>query len=60
MTKKVKCPSCREETTWEDNKFSPFCSERCKLLDLGKWLDEEYGIECEPDGFELDGEIIKH
>jgi uncharacterized protein len=25
----------------------PFCSERCRLLDLGRWLDEDYGLEFE-------------
>jgi len=27
----------------------PFCSERCRLIDLGHWLDERYGLEQEPD-----------
>lgn len=39
---KVKCPTCKKEVEWEGNIYRPFCSERCKLIDLGKWLDEEY------------------
>jgi len=38
------CPICRNITTWEENPFRPFCSERCKLLDLGAWADETYRI----------------
>lgn len=41
---KVKCPACNKPTQWTGNEFRPFCSERCKLLDLGKWLNEEYGV----------------
>ncbi len=41
---KVKCPRCRKETVLEGNPFRPFCSERCKLVDLGYWLSGSYGI----------------
>lgn len=39
-----RCPYCRVLTEWEENPFRPFCSERCKLADLGKWASEEYRI----------------
>jgi endogenous inhibitor of DNA gyrase (YacG/DUF329 family) len=42
---KIKCPICKELTTWEENPWRPFCSERCKLIDLGKWASEEYRVE---------------
>lgn len=42
--KKVVCPVCKKKAKWEDNPFKPFCSERCKLIDLGKWASEEYRI----------------
>jgi len=29
---------------WEDNAFRPFCSERCKLIDLGAWANDEYRL----------------
>lgn len=44
---KVRCPICRKETEWEDNPFRPFCSERCKIKDLGGWASEGYSIEGE-------------
>lgn len=47
MTKKIKCPACKKETVWEGNRFRPFCSERCSLIDLGKWADEKYSVETE-------------
>ena len=42
--KKVICPSCKKEAPWEGNPFRPFCSERCRLMDLGKWAAEGYRI----------------
>ena len=39
-----RCPQCRRETSWEDNPWKPFCSERCKLIDLGRWANEEYRV----------------
>ncbi len=41
---RVVCPVCRKETRWEGNQFKPFCSERCRLIDLGKWASGEYRI----------------
>jgi endogenous inhibitor of DNA gyrase (YacG/DUF329 family) len=41
---RIRCPVCSELTTWEENPWRPFCSERCKLIDLGKWAAEEYRI----------------
>ena len=43
-TTTVSCPSCKKRTTWENNPFKPFCSERCRLIDLGKWASGEYKI----------------
>ncbi len=42
----VACPTCGKEIEWDaSNRFRPFCSERCKLIDLGKWANEEYRVE---------------
>ena len=41
---KNRCPSCRNEGNWFEGKYGPFCSHRCKLIDLGKWLNEEARI----------------
>ena len=36
------CPQCKEQASLsQSNKFRPFCSERCKLIDLGTWANEE-------------------
>ena len=37
----VRCPSCKKVGPWFEDKFGPFCSRRCKLVDLGKWFSEE-------------------
>ena len=42
--KMIGCPICKNETPWAGNKFRPFCSERCSLIDLGKWASDEYRI----------------
>lgn len=40
----VKCPTCRREIDWANSPYRPFCSERCKLIDLGAWLSEQRSI----------------
>ena len=40
---KLKCPTCKEQVTAKDPEF-PFCSERCRLIDLGKWASGGYRI----------------
>ena len=40
----VKCPTCRKEGDWFAGRYGPFCSHRCKLIDLGKWFGEENRI----------------
>ncbi len=45
--RKIRCPICKKEAFWDDNPFRPFCSERCKLIDLGKWASEDYRISGE-------------
>ncbi len=47
MTKQpvVICPQCGKEAVWSnENRYRPFCSERCKLIDLGQWANEGYRI----------------
>jgi endogenous inhibitor of DNA gyrase (YacG/DUF329 family) len=45
----IKCPTCNKTTTWSpDNRWRPFCSERCKLIDLGDWFDEQHRIPDKP------------
>lgn len=40
----VRCPTCRKVGPWFEGPFGPFCSERCKWADLGRWLNEDYRI----------------
>ncbi|MCD6526793.1 MAG: DNA gyrase inhibitor YacG [Desulfuromonas sp.] len=40
----VNCPTCKKQSRWQDNRWRPFCSERCKMIDLGCWADEDYRI----------------
>jgi uncharacterized protein len=55
--KKLKCPICKNlsEMDKEQNPYLPFCSERCRTIDLGAWLDGKYVIESD-DPF-IDSEI---
>jgi uncharacterized protein len=41
---KVKCPTCKKEGDWFAGLYGPFCSHRCKLIDLGKWFSQENAI----------------
>jgi hypothetical protein len=46
--KTIKCPQCGRLTSYSsENKFRPFCSERCRTIDLGQWADESYRIPVE-------------
>ena len=49
---KVKCPQCGKETEFTGNEFRPFCSERCKLLDFGAWIEGEYAVPVEDAEFD--------
>lgn len=47
------CPTCRAPVSKDParlNKLFPFCSERCHLVDLGRWLGEDYRIPGPPAG----------
>ncbi len=44
MQAKIKCPQCSKMVAWQGNPHRPFCSERCRLIDLGQWADESYVI----------------
>jgi len=46
----VSCPRCGAQVKWSaENRFRPFCSERCKLIDLGDWAMERYRVPVEED-----------
>jgi len=44
MPREAPCPTCRQSGPWLTGAHTPFCSERCRMVDLGKWLGEEHRI----------------
>lgn len=59
---KVKCPRCHKEFSYYDSEHRPFCTDRCKMIDMGQWLNESYTVpttsspdqHLEVDEFEID------
>lgn len=46
----VRCPSCGEPSRYApDNPWRPFCSQRCRLTDLGAWANESFRVEAAED-----------
>jgi endogenous inhibitor of DNA gyrase (YacG/DUF329 family) len=41
---KINCPGCGKKGDWFAGKYGPFCSHRCRLIDVGKWLGGEHVI----------------
>jgi endogenous inhibitor of DNA gyrase (YacG/DUF329 family) len=41
---KVKCPHCDTIFPYYESEFRPFCTERCKMIDLGHWFEESYRV----------------
>ena len=62
MTTLVKCPTCKRPVEWSaESVHRPFCSDRCRLIDLGAWLteqhiipDDAHNIEDEPQNHSSD------
>jgi hypothetical protein len=44
----LRCPRCGAPVQWQGNPQRPFCSERCRLIDLGQWASEGHRIPGEP------------
>jgi uncharacterized protein len=43
--REVTCPNCGKAVDWSpESRWRPFCSERCRLIDLGQWFSEEHAI----------------
>ena len=57
-TRKIRCPRCRQAVAWEGNPFRPFCSEKCRQIDLGRWAAEEYRVPDRPAPEGREGEVI--
>lgn len=58
MPTTVNCPTCNKSVAWTpESSWRPFCSERCRLIDLGEWFNEERripGEDAEPGSEERD------
>ncbi len=57
------CPICKKPVSERDdpkspNRFYPFCSERCKVIDLGRWLGGRYQIPVKPDDENADSDGV--
>jgi endogenous inhibitor of DNA gyrase (YacG/DUF329 family) len=54
----VSCPRCGTQVAWvPEARFRPFCSERCRMVDLGAWATEQYRVPAES---EREGQEDKH
>jgi len=43
--RRIECPTCGKPALWStENPWRPFCSERCRLIDLGDWIEERHRI----------------
>ncbi len=52
----VKCPRCGKETPFQGNPYRPFCSEHCKVIDLGNWVMGSYRVPTRDPDEDEDGE----
>lgn len=43
---KINCRHCGREFNYEESPFRPFCGKRCRMIDLGAWINEEYRMAC--------------
>jgi len=51
MARTVRCPQCGGDAVYApENPFRPFCSERCRLIDLGAWANESYRVPVQEKG----------
>ena len=50
----IRCPLCGETFDPDRSPAMPFCSDRCRKIDLGRWLDEHYRVPVERDPEETD------
>lgn len=58
--RKVRCPQCGGDSFWApENPWRPFCSERCKQIDLGAWAEEKYKIAGKPPDEEADPDELQ-
>ena len=52
----VPCPTCARRTAFTPaNRWRPFCSERCRGIDLGAWASERFRVPVDPQPADIDG-----
>ena len=55
----IPCPTCQTAVKWTaKNPHRPFCSERCKLIDLGEWASESHVIPGDPEHEDINSEDL--
>jgi endogenous inhibitor of DNA gyrase (YacG/DUF329 family) len=42
--RQIPCPTCKKKGDWHSTPYGPFCSQRCKLVDLSQWFNEEHRL----------------
>jgi len=56
--RELPCPTCRKLVRWTPAaKFRPFCSDRCRLIDLGEWASESFRIPAQQSATDIDGQL---
>jgi endogenous inhibitor of DNA gyrase (YacG/DUF329 family) len=54
----INCPTCGKPVEWRpENRYRPFCSERCKQIDLGAWANDDYRVPVQEDPADLPADI---
>jgi len=60
MMSSMQCSVCEKKFDPKESPAMPFCSARCKQIDLGRWLNEDYGLPAGPSEDELESETGEH
>lgn len=56
--KVVQCPHCKKPVPWtQESLYRPFCCERCRLIDLGRWADGSYAVPSQEETPDLETDL---
>jgi endogenous inhibitor of DNA gyrase (YacG/DUF329 family) len=56
----MRCSICDKKFDTKKSPAMPFCSDRCRLIDLGRWLNEDYGMPAGPSDEDGEREAEEH
>lgn len=57
---KVNCPTCKRKFEYYSSEFRPFCSDKCKMADMGHWFNDSYTIDGRSNTVYIeDSELLK-